>query len=305
MKYKIEHNTIYYYAVMVSMSHNLVHLAARDSPRQTCLQNELWVSLSPAVRTSQLDYFGNPVTFFTIQEPHRRLSVSALNVVDVHPCPVPDPGLTLPWEQVQHLLRTERDARTVEAYQFTFDSPYIKREPALATYAFPSFLPGRPLLDAVLDLTRRIHEEFRYDPAATTIATPLSQVLELRRGVCQDFAHLEIGCLRSLGLAARYVSGYLLTNPPPGQQRLVGADASHAWLSIYFPGFGWLDIDPTNNQIPFDKHVVLAWGRDYDDVSPIKGVILGGGQHSVTVAVDVVTLKEPDGSFPRFEVASS
>jgi transglutaminase-like putative cysteine protease len=154
------------------------------------------------------------------------------------------------------------------------------------------------LLDAALDLTRRIHADYRYDPTATTTATPLEKVMELRRGVCQDFAHLQIGCLRSLGLAARYVSGYLLTNPPPGRPRLVGADASHAWLSVYCPGSGWVDLDPTNNQIPHDNHILVAWGRDYEDVSPVNGVVLGGGKHYVTVAVDVVKLNESDGQAP-------
>jgi transglutaminase-like putative cysteine protease len=185
-------------------------------------------------------------------------------------------------------LETYRDEQTLQAYEFSFDSPYSKRNGALADYAAPSFTPQRPLLDAVLDLTGRIHADFQYDQRATTLATPLADVLAGRRGVCQDFAHLEIGCLRSMGLAARYVSGYLLTTPPPGGERVVGGDASHAWLSVYSPGYGWIDVDPTNNQLPGDRHITLAWGRDYGDVSPIKGVILGGRQQSVKVAVDVV-----------------
>jgi transglutaminase-like putative cysteine protease len=196
---------------------------------------------------------------------------------------------------VQLRLRTDRDAVTLEACQFVFGSTLVKLEPWQADYAAPSFTPGRPLLGAVSNLTRRIHDDFTFDATATTTGTPLSEVFALHRGVCQDFAHLEIACLRSMGLAARYVSGYLRTVPPPGRPRLIGADASHAWLSVYCPGSGWVDFDPTNNQIPSTEHITLAWGRDFDDVSPIKGVILGGGRHSLSVAVDVVSLDEPDG----------
>ena len=177
------------------------------------------------------------------------------------------------------------------ASQFVFDSPYIPTGDRFAAYAAPSFPPGRPVFEAVLELTSRIHAEFCYDPTATTIATPIKEVLEQKHGVCQDFAHLQIGCLRSLGLAARYVSGYLVNLPPPGKPRLVGAEASHAWISFFCPGFGWIDLDPTNNQVPSDRHIVLAWGRDYDDVSPLKGVILGGGNHTVKVTVEITPMR--------------
>ena len=293
MIYRVSHETIYDYPGDVAISYSLAHLTARDSPRQTRLKSALEFSVNPAVTVSEVDYFGNPVTFFTIQEPHRRLSVRAENVVLVYPAPGPDPLASPPWEQVCQRFRANRDATTVEAFQFTFESTLVKSAPWQAEYAAPSFPPGRPLLDAVMDLTGRIHTDFTFDPSATTTGTSLPEVFALRRGVCQDFAHLEIACLRSLGLAARYVSGYLLTTPPPGQPRLTGADASHAWLSVHDPVFGWVDFDPTNNQIPSVEHIVLAWGRDFDDVSPIKGVILGGGLHALTVAVDVVSLDEP------------
>jgi transglutaminase-like putative cysteine protease len=291
MIYKIVHSTHYYYSKNVSLCHNLVHLTARSCGWQTCQHNELQISSPPVVSNTRTDYFGNLVTFFTVQEPHRKLDVTAINLVQLHPRPTPEPALTSPWEEVRQVLRTRRDEETLDAYQFVFDSQYVKRDPELAAYAAPSFTAGRPFLDAVLDLTHRIFTEFRFDSGATTIETPLSDVLAYRRGVCQDFAHLEIGCLRSLGLAARYVSGYLLTNPPPGQSRLIGADMSHAWLSVFYPDFGWIDLDPTNDLTPRDKHITLAWGRDYDDVSPIKGVILGGGRHSVSVGVDVMLLE--------------
>jgi len=295
MIYKVSHETVYDYPGDVAISYSLAHLTARDGPRQARLRDALEFSVAPAVTVSQVDCFGNPVTFFTIQEPHRRLSVRAENVVQVLPAPAPDPLASPPWEQVRQRLRAECDTTTLDAYQFTFESTLVKPAPWQAEYAAPSFPPGRPLLDAVMDLTRRIHADFTFDTSATTTGTALHEVFALRRGVCQDFAHLEIACLRSLGLAARYVSGYLLTTPPPGQPRLTGADASHAWLAVHDPGLGWVDFDPTNNQIPSTEHIVLAWGRDFDDVSPIKGVILGGGLHALTVAVDVVSLDEPDG----------
>lgn len=294
MNYYVRHDSRFKYNNDVSLCHSLAHLTARTCARQTCLRTEIVMSVTPAVLISQVDYFGNPATFFSIQEPHQILKVGAINVVNVHPPTPPNPDETPPWEQVREQVRSDRQAATVDAYQFTFDSPYVKTDDNLLAFALPSFTPGRPLLDAVLDLTRRIYEGFIFDATATTTTTPIAEVLEFRRGVCQDFAHLQIGCLRSLGLAARYVSGYLQTSPPPGQRRLIGADASHAWLSVYCPPHGWIDVDPTNNMIPHEKHIVLAWGRDYDDVSPIKGVILGGGSHSLAVAVDVLSVDDPE-----------
>jgi transglutaminase-like putative cysteine protease len=285
MRYRVHHMTVYEYTAPVSLCQNLVHLTPRDVPYQTRQRAELTIHPLPQVLTERVDYYGNPATFFAIQTPHRRLSVSATHVVQVSPRSMP--LQTEPWEKVRDLLVTDLSPAVRDACQYVFDSRYAAANDELAAYALPSFSPERPFLDALLDLTRRIHDDFKYDPKATTIATPLSEVFAGRRGVCQDFAHLQIACLRSLGLAARYVSGYLVTNPPPGQARLVGADASHAWLSAFSPSAGWIDVDPTNNQIPSDKHILLAWGLDYDDVSPVKGVILGGGQHVVKVEVDV------------------
>jgi transglutaminase-like putative cysteine protease len=288
MIYHVLHTTTYTYSEPVSLCHNIAHLTPRVCPRQTTHQSQLLINPLPAVTAERLDFFGNPTTFFTIQEPHRRLTVTTTHQTEVLPTAALDPLRTPPWEAVGALLAKDRTPAGLDASQFVFDSVYITASADLSDYAAPSFQPDRPLLDAVLDLTKRIHDDFRYDPAATNVTTPLSEVLAARHGVCQDFAHLQIGCLRALGLPARYVSGYLLTAPPPGQERLAGADASHAWLSVYCPGLGWVDVDPTNNVMPSDRHVVLAWGRDYDDVSPIKGVILGGGQHAVAVSVDVV-----------------
>ena len=293
MKYHVTHTTTYHYSKPVSLCHNLVHLTPRTDARQTCLRSELSVTPRPALLREQSDYFGNRETYFTIEAPHDCLSVRVVSSAEVTPPAAPDADATPPWESVRSFLCEDISPDGLLARQFVFDSPYVQAHADLADYAGPSFGPGRPLLAAALDLMRRIHADFRYDPKATTVSTPLQDVLSLRRGVCQDFAHLQIGCLRSLGLAARYVSGYLRTTPPPGRPRLVGADASHAWLSVFCPGFGWIDLDPTNDLIPSDGHVVLAWGRDYEDVSPIKGVNLGGGRHAMSVEVDVVPAEPP------------
>jgi transglutaminase-like putative cysteine protease len=255
----------------------------------------LQITPTPALFVEQADFFGNRATYFMVEEPHEQLTLKAESETEVVPLAAPDAAVTPPWESVRAFLEQDRSPQGLEACQFVYDSPYVKASPELAGYALASFPAGRPVLEAARDLTRRIHQDFRYDPKATTVATPLHEVLEFRRGVCQDFAHLQIGCLRALGLSARYVSGYLRTDPPPGQERLVGVDASHAWLSVYCRGSGWVDLDPTNDLIPSDGHLQLAWGRDYDDVSPVKGVNLGGGRHSVTVGVDVALLSKDAG----------
>jgi transglutaminase-like putative cysteine protease len=287
MQYAITHTTTYHYTDSVSLCHNLVHLKPRSAARQLSSQWQLAVTPEPRAMQHHYDYFGNPIAFFTIQEPHKELKITAKHQMEVSPSESMALQETPAWETVRDMLTTDRSAAVLEAGPFRFDSHYIHRSPDLAAYAQPSFPVGRPIGEAVLDLTARIHREFRYDAKATTVATPLHEVLTLRHGVCQDFAHLAIGCLRSLGLPARYVSGYLSTRPAPGRERLVGADASHAWLSVFLPGIGWVDFDPTNNAMPSDQHLTIAWGRDYDDVSPIKGVILGGGTHTMTIAVDV------------------
>lgn len=290
MLYQVSHQTTYVYTDPVSLCHNLLHLRPREAPRQVCRRHALAVEPEPATMHERLDYFGNPVTVFAIQQPHRRLSLTASHRIDVQPAEPIHLQETVSWEQTRELLRSDRSPGVLEAYQYVFSSPYIPRTDALADYASPSFPPGQPILVGAMDLMRRVHREFRYDPKATTLATAVEEVLKRREGVCQDFAHLSIGCLRSLGLAARYVSGYLMTRPPAGRPRLVGADASHAWLSVYCPDVGWVDFDPTNNLMPSEQHLTLAWGRDYDDVSPVKGVILGGGSHHLSVTVDVVPL---------------
>jgi transglutaminase-like putative cysteine protease len=308
MTYHINHKTIYSYSNSVSLCHNLAHLTARVCPWQTCVRSELQVSANTAFTSKRTDYFGNIETFFTIQEPHRKLEVTAINEVQVHPRPIPEPGATMPWDEVVPTLETSRSAEVLEAHHYLYDSEFAKRDPALAGYAAPSFPAGRSLFAAVMDLTERINTEFVFDSSTADPEMSLLGLLEIRRGVCQDFAHLQVGCLRSLGLAARYVSGYLLTNPPSGESRLVGADMSHAWVSVYFPGSGWIDFDPTNALVVQQRHITLAWGRDFDDVSPMKGVILGGGRHSLAVSVDVTAVpstSQPDASEDPMAVGTS
>jgi transglutaminase-like putative cysteine protease len=290
MKYRVKHLTTYHYSDMVSMCHNEVHLVPRSYVQQTCIHSRLRINPEPAALTERVDYFGNRVASFTVQERHDCLEVQAVSEVDVRPYSPPASTLTPAWEDVRETMKGPNATRHLEAVQYLCESYYLGPVEGVSDYAQRSFTPGRPILEAAIDLTHRIHTEFVYDAVATNINTSLSEVLQQRRGVCQDFAHFQIACLRSLGLPARYVSGYLLTSPPPGKERLIGADASHAWVSLFCPGFGWIDLDPTNDVIPSDKHVVVSWGRDYADVSPIKGVILGGGQHVIKVSVDVAPL---------------
>ena len=289
--FEITHTTTYEYHAPVTVSHHLMRLTPRSMSRQRRLDHVIEVEPTPAATTRRTDYFGNDVTFATIERTHRRLCVISRSQVAVSPAFIPDAGETPAWETVRGLCRIDRTASVLEATEFTFASPLVPVEPVFAEFAASTFEPGRPILDAVTDLTAHIHREFRFDPTATTVSTPLAQVLEKRRGVCQDFAHLQIACLRALGLPARYVSGYLETLPPPGQQKLVGTDASHAWVSFFCPGIGWIDVDPTNNLFPSMQHITLGWGRDYSDVSPMRGVILGAGKHDLKVAVDVVSLE--------------
>ena len=281
--YEVAHQTRFSYTESVSVSHHLARLTPRTLAHQLRLDHALDVEPAAAVLASHTDYFGNDATFFAMQGAHRGLTVISRSRVRVMPRPAPVAGETPPWEDA-----SERACLPLEAEEALFDSASLRAAPEFTAYARPSFPSGRPLLEAVLDLTARIHADFIFDPKATTVATSLADVFRLRRGVCQDFTRFEIACLRSLGVPAMYVSGYLETAPPPGMPRRVGADASHAWLTFHCPGIGWIDVDPTNNLLPSTGHVTLARGLDYGDVSPIRGVILGGGQHSLQVSVDVV-----------------
>jgi transglutaminase-like putative cysteine protease len=290
MLYRVRHTTTYAYTNAVSVSHNVLHLTPRECLHQHCSMHELLIYPKPAFISQAEDYFGNPVTFLGLQEPHEALTMTANSTVHLTPITWPQPQDTPPWEQVRDHLRQDRSREGLDAYQFVFDSPYVPIGPEVAALAEPYFPPGRPLLEAVCDLMHHIYEDFTYDPAATTVSTPLEDVIAQRHGVCQDFAHLQIAGLRACGLAARYVSGYLVAQQPEGHEQLVGALASHAWLSVFCPGSGWIDVDPTNDVLPADAHITVAYGRDYGDVSPIKGVFLGGGEHALDVSVDVVPI---------------
>jgi len=288
--YEVNHTTTYHYHSPVTVSHHLLRVSPRRLPRQFRLSHAIETDPVAATTSLRTDYFGNDVTFATIEGAHRRLRVTSRSRVAIGPAFIPDPSETPEWESVRGLCRSDRSSTALEAVEFAFASPVVPLGSDFADYAAPSFPRRRSILEAALDLTSRIHAEIQFDATATTVSTPVREVLEKRRGVCQDFAHLELACLRSLGLPARYVSGYLETIPPPGQPRLVGADASHAWVSIFCPGMGWIDLDPTNNCLPSMRHITAAWGRDYTDVSPIRGVLLGSGEHTLSVAVDVAPL---------------
>ena len=302
MTYRIIHRTSYEYTEPVSVSHHAARVKPRDTDGQTREAFTLTITPEPAVRKMRSDYFGNRVCFFSIQELHRSFELEAVSVVSVSPLTPAAPGLSTAWEEVGGLFRDPVSPEGVEPYQFCFDSPMVRTSPLFADYARPSFDPGTPVLVGVRDLTRRIFTDFKYDPVATTVTTPVEEVWTKRRGVCQDFAHLAIACLRSIGMPARYVSGYLRTHPPKGQPRRVGADASHAWFEVFCPGIGWVDFDPTNNLMPGEEHITVACGRDFSDVSPVSGIITGGGSHEVKVSVDVAPLGETEEAVDDSEI---
>jgi transglutaminase-like putative cysteine protease len=282
MVYRAIHTTQYSYSLPVATSVNEARLTLRELPFQKVRSSSLQVKPEPASLSTRTDYFGNIVQTISVFEPHDKLSVTASSVVEVLPSQQ-ELLLSPAWDEARDLLATHRHRTDcLAAFEFTFDSPFVTRSRELAEYARPSFDPGRPVFDAVRELTTRIKKEFRYEPKSTSIDTPVSTVLEKRAGVCQDFAHLMIGALRSLGLAARYVSGYLRSG-----HELQGSEASHAWVAVFVPGSGWAYFDPTNDCVPSESHLVIGWGRDYGDVTPLKGITLGGGEESITVDVRV------------------
>lgn len=287
MRYRILHQTSYEYSERVTISHHAARLKPRALKLQECEEFTLSFRPAPGVQKARRDFFGNEIRFFSVQELHDGLDITAQSLVTVFPRPTLRLAESPPWGQVAGLFQEPVLPENVSPYQFIFDSHLIQATPDWAGYAQTSFPAGQPMLECARDLCRRIHQDFEFNPEATTLATPLAEVLEKREGVCQDFAHVAIACLRSIGLPARYVSGYIRTVPPKGERRLVGADASHAWLAVYCPRLGWVDLDPTNDLIPCEDHITVAFGRDYADVSPVAGVLTGGGGHEVTVSVDV------------------
>jgi transglutaminase-like putative cysteine protease len=282
---RASHTTTYLYSEPVSICHTEVHLAPRPQWGQAVLDHELEILPVPDFQISRRDYFGNEVTYFSIQEPHQTLAITARSLVDLRIMELPQPELTPPWEEVRDLVHERSREDLFQASEFVFASPLVKTGPAFAEYAAASFQPERPILEAGLDLCHRIFTDFHYDRQATTVTTPVDEVLRTKHGVCQDFAHIMIACLRSLGLPARYVSGYLRSGA-----NSIGDEASHAWASAYCPGFSWLDFDPTNNITPNGGHVTIAWGRDYSDVTPVKGVAVGSGDQIINVAVEVTAI---------------
>jgi len=292
VKYQITHSTKYDYADAVSLSHNIARLRPRDDgTRQICLRHELSVLPAPSDRSDSLDYFGNHVSYFSLQESHNHLTITGRSDVEVTAMARPDFALGSSWEEVRDKILASADPETRAAREFTFDSRYVIRSAELAQYALGSFEASQPFLECVLDLTHRIYHEFEFLPGATKVGTPIADVLRMRKGVCQDFTHLQLGCLRSLGFSARYVSGYIVTTPPPGRPRLQGADVSHAWVGVFAPGLGWIDFDPTNGLIPSDAHITVGWARDYDDIGPVRGVVVGGRRQHLDVSVDVAPLE--------------
>lgn len=341
--YEIRHRTRYSYSYPVTLSHHVAHLLPRPCARQQCCDSQLAITPEATSHSQREDFFGNPMSLFTVEQSHQDLSILVSSRITVAPPPPPDPAQTPPWEEVAALLQapspilrrsadgsgsptaqpsglptghptaqpgaglTVAPQDLSEAVGFIHPSPVIPLLPELRPLAEACFPPGQPILAGAIALTVQVFHRFAYDPEATDIGTPLAEVLAERRGVCQDFAHVMIGALRSLGLAARYVSGYLLTgNSTAPDSGLIGADATHAWVSVWVPGEGWIDLDPTNNKFALGEHVVAAWGRDFDDVSPIKGVMVGGGEHTITVEVAVIPDRpvEPVPQFPQAPLES-
>jgi transglutaminase-like putative cysteine protease len=291
MRYRVTHRSSYQYASPVTVSHHLAHLAPRALPTQLCPWHRLEISPVPVARSTFADTHGNLTTYFEIEGAHDSLDVISTSFVEVRPSLARDPESTPPWDDITRACDAEKLNADAAAGEFRFASPMVPPGRAFADYARPSFPAGKPVLACVSDFISRIHAEFRFDTRATDVATPVAEVLANRAGVCQDFAHLALACLRSLGLPARYVSGYLETLPPPGQAKLVGADASHAWIAVYCGSeAGWIDADPTNNLLPGSRHVTVAWGRDFSDVSPLRGVTIGAGDQSLEVSVDVTPI---------------
>ena len=287
MKFELSHRTTYHYRRPVVQSHHLVHLRPRQLAQQRVIHHSLLIDPAPAYRTEVTDTFGNAATLLRIEDEHSEFVVHARSTVEVAPPPAADFGRTSPFGDVLSACQKPGGDLDPDMLQFTCPSRHTPNSRAIETFALASFPSGQPVLAGAMDLTTRIFREFKFDPTATDVSTPVLRVLAMKRGVCQDFAHLALASLRSLGLPARYVSGYLMTRPPPGQLKLRGTDASHAWFSVWAPETGWIDFDPTNGIIPAGSHITVAYGRDYEDVSPVSGVLLGGSDQTINVAVDV------------------
>ena len=285
--YSIQHHTHYRYQFPVSVSHHSTHLQPRSDGRQRCHRFALNLQPESVDLSERVDFFGNTVHFFSLQDLHDSFEVDATSEVSLEAQNPPIPEITPTCSEIRSMLSSHSRLDLIQAGQFCHPSPMVPGSERIRAFAAPFFVPDQPILAGSMELCREIHKSFQFDATATDISTPVEQFFENRRGVCQDFAHLALTCLRSHGLPARYVSGYILTHPPPGQPRLQGADASHAWIAVHVPGYGWVDIDPTNYQIVSDEHITVAYGRDYSDVSVVRGAMLGGGEHEIEIAVTV------------------
>ena len=299
VRYHVLHQTSYDYGGNVSLSQQQLHLSPRILAWQRIVEQNIEVTPTPTWRRDGDDAFGNPVSWIAFQVPHDSLRIRSVMTVEVIPHLPENLETSLPWEELRDRLAytaVPPEPDDLDATRFLFESAHVRIKHELADYAADCFPPETPVLVGAEALMAKIFKEFKFDPEATTVSTPVMEVLEKKRGVCQDFAHLMIACLRALGLSARYVSGYLLTRPPPGKPRLIGADASHAWVSVYAPGFGdnWVDFDPTNNLLPDTEHITIAVGRDFGDISPLRGIILGGGGAEPEVEVTVTPLDEEE-----------
>ena len=287
-RYQVEHETLYTYRIPVAQSWQLAHLTPRRLPWQRLVSHELAIEPPPDERHESRDAFGNGVTHFGVHGPHPQLRVRMVCEVEISDRPDAGAGAALGWEAVRESVLDEPAQDGLRAVRMAEPTTLVPWSDAARAYAEPSFGVGRDWLESVTDLMQRIHREFEFDAEATTVTTSVDEVLVDRRGVCQDFAHVMLACLRSHGLPARYVSGYLLTQPPPGRPRLLGADASHAWVAAYSPNHGWVEFDPTNDTRADRRYITLASGGDFADVVPLRGVILGGRDQTMKVAVSVV-----------------
>jgi transglutaminase-like putative cysteine protease len=299
-RYRVEHNTAYRYSEPVLLSHQQLHLTPRKLVRQHSQTHEIVITPMPTLRHEITDAFGNPLTEIAIESAHSTLEIVARTNVETTAATAIEPAETPAWETVRDALRYRAgwrpDPAILEATQFLFESPHARVKRDLRAYAHDCFNPNRPILEAALALMVKIHGEFKFDTGATTVTTPVMKFFAQKRGVCQDFAHFMISGLRSSGLAARYVSGYLVTRPAPGKPRRVGADVSHAWVSLFVPSNGWIDLDPTNNLIPSLEHITIGWGRDFSDITPLRGVINGGGTQTLEVKVTVEPVENNNGA---------
>ncbi|HEX6428279.1 MAG TPA: transglutaminase family protein [Niastella sp.] len=287
MLHSVKHTTTYIYHETVPLCHNLAMLTPRDTPYQTCRSFQLDVSPVAEIIDEYHDFFGNTVYYFVVEQEHKKLSVTTTSVVEKTTPPWKEKAVSVQsWESVRDMLRSATE-NTIHEKQFAIPADVTIPSSDIRQYASQSFTPQRPLFEAASDLMRRIYTDFKYTAGFTTISTPLSVVMKERKGVCQDFAHLGIACMQSMGLAAKYISGYLETIPPPGKEKLTGTDASHAWFSVYIPEMGWIDFDPTNNKIPDQQYIVIGWGRNYFDIVPLRGIIMSSDKHQMLVSVDV------------------